>query len=58
MVKNSCDSQTVVTHSVSPRDGARNYSFPFEFQFTHGVDESCPELIVEGKDFRRIFLLW
>lgn len=51
MVKNSCDSQTVVTHSVSPRDGARNYSFPFEFQFTHGVDESCPELIVEAVSF-------
>ena len=51
MVKNSCDAQSCVTHAVSPNNGVRSYSFPFEFNFLQREDAKSPELIIEAVSF-------
>jgi len=51
MIKNSADAQTCVTHAVAPRNGIRNYAYPFEFTFLQPEDAKMPELIVEAVSF-------
>ena len=50
-IRNSLDSQHVVTHSVSPRDGVRKYSYPFTFEFSMRDGARYPELFVEAVSF-------
>ena len=50
-IRNSLDSQHVVTHSVSPRDGIRKYSYPFTFEFAMKEGARYPELFVEAVSF-------
>jgi hypothetical protein len=50
-IRNSLDSQHVVTHSVSPRDGIRKYSYPFTFEFAMKEGSRYPELFIEAISF-------
>ena len=50
-IRNSLDSQHVVTHSVSPRDGVRKYSYPFSFEFSMRDGARYPELFIEAVSF-------
>ena len=43
--------KTCVTHAVSPRDDARYYSFPFEFEFEHSENTKSGDLIVEAVSY-------